>query len=182
MSAGSRLDVATPSPTEIVVTRGFAAPRARVFDALTVPDLLVRWYGARGWRVVECDVDLRPGGAWRFVSSGPGGQRMVQSGTYLEVRRPHRLVHTEVFDGSTDEPALVTIVLTERAGQTILRMTVRYPRAEARDAMLETRMASGLREAYDRLAEVLSGPGGGGPTRRQPAEASTRPDRPRQTR
>jgi len=44
-----------------------------VFDALTKPALLERWFGARGWNLVVCEVDLRVGGTWRFVARGPDG-------------------------------------------------------------------------------------------------------------
>ena len=158
-----RLDVTTPTPTEILLTRDFAAPRARVFAALTRPDLLVRWYGARGWNLVECEVDLRPGGAWRFVSAGPDGRTMGQSGTYLEVASPHRLVRTEAFDGSVDEPAVVTTVLTERHGRTRLSTTVRYPSPAARDAIIETPMATGAGQSYARLDAVLAADPAAGP-------------------
>ena len=59
--------VSTPSDRAIVMTRSFAAPPRLVFAAFTQPELLKRWYGARGWHLVSCDVDLRVGGAYRFV-------------------------------------------------------------------------------------------------------------------
>ena len=60
--------------------------RRLVLAAFTRPELLTRWYGARGWQLVSCEIDLRPGGgAYRFVSEGPGGARMVQSGVYRQV-------------------------------------------------------------------------------------------------
>ncbi|HZE39481.1 MAG TPA: SRPBCC domain-containing protein, partial [Stackebrandtia sp.] len=66
------LRVVASGRRDLVLTRGFAAPPSAVFAALTRPDLLRRWHGARGWNLTACEVDLRPGGAWRFVSSGPG--------------------------------------------------------------------------------------------------------------
>ncbi|HEX6425887.1 MAG TPA: TIGR03086 family metal-binding protein [Acidimicrobiales bacterium] len=150
------LAVSTPSDTEIVLTRTFAAPRRLVFDALTTPDLLVRWHGAQGWHLVECDVDLRVGGAWRFVSRGPGGAEMTMAGVYREVEPPARLVHTEALGAGDAGEALVTMDLDERDGRTTLTTTLRYPSRELRDAVAATRMAGGVGEAYDRLAEVLA--------------------------
>ncbi|GFJ94320.1 hypothetical protein Prum_079620 [Phytohabitans rumicis] len=92
------LTVTTPSDREIVLRRDFDAPRPLVYAAFTTPDLLTRWYGARGWHLVDCEIDLRVGGAWRFVSQGPGGARMGQSGVYRVVDPPERLVYTEMFD------------------------------------------------------------------------------------
>jgi len=158
VSRGSeRLTVTAPSPHEIVLTRAFAHPRRRVFAALTQPDLLVRWHGARGWHLVVCEVDLRPGGAWRFVSEGPGGEAMGMSGEYLEVDPPGRLVHTEAFDGWDEGHAVVTTDLVERDGRTTMTATVRYPSQRLRDAVLATNMARGAGESYDRLAAILAG-------------------------
>ena len=91
------LQVTTPSDKEIVLTRVFDAPRHLVFDALTKPELLKRWFGPRGWSLVVCDVDLRVGGAWRFVLRGPDGTEMGMSGIYREIARPERIgPHREV--------------------------------------------------------------------------------------
>jgi uncharacterized protein YndB with AHSA1/START domain len=155
--ATDRLSVTAPSPHTIVMTRGFAAPRRLVFAALTQPELLVRWHGARGWNLVECDVDLRPGGAWRFVSAGPGGETMGMSGEYLEVEPPGLLVHTEAFDGWEEGHAVVTTRLDERDGRTTMTVSVRYPSQRLRDAVLATNMERGAGESYDRLAAALAG-------------------------
>ena len=89
------LQVTTPTDREIVMTRVFDAPRHLVFDALTKPELLARWYGPRGWTLVVCEIDLRVGGAWRFVPRRPDGKEIGQRGVYREIVRPERIVHTE---------------------------------------------------------------------------------------
>jgi uncharacterized protein YndB with AHSA1/START domain len=157
VSAGRALRVTTPGDREIVLARRFDAPARLVFDALTTPHLLIRWYGARGWKLVACEVDLRIGGSWRFVSRGPDDAEMVQSGTYREIVPPERLVFTEVFDDqSYPGEALVAHVLTEGAGMTELTSTVRYPSREARDIVLRYPMARGVGQAYERLDEALA--------------------------
>ncbi|GAA1290591.1 ATPase [Planotetraspora silvatica] len=150
------LSVTTPSDTELVLTRTFAASRPLVFDAFTRPELLRRWHGARGWHLVVCEIDLRPGGAWRFVSRGPDGAEMGLSGVYHEVEPPYRLVHTESHTGWEEGAALVTTVFDESHGRTTMNTTVRYSSREIRDSVLRTPMKRGAGEAYDRLAEVLS--------------------------
>lgn len=156
MTDGGTLRVATPGDTDIVLTRTFDAPRRLVFDALTTPELLMRWYGARGWNLVVCEIDLRVGGAWRFVSRGPDGEHMGQRGTYLEVGPPGRLVYTERFDDqSYPGEALVTQVLVEDAGRTTLTSTVRYPSPAARDRVLRYPMARGVAESYELLEDLL---------------------------
>ncbi|WP_018220006.1 SRPBCC family protein [Salinispora pacifica] len=151
------LRVTTPTPTDIVLTRVFNAPRHLVFDTLTKPELLRRWFGARGWRLVECEVELRVGGSWRFVSVGPDGLRMGQGGVYREIQAPDRLVYTESYDDQwVPGESLVTTVLTERAGLTTLQTTLRYSSPEVRDLVLATPMERGVGESYDRLDEVLA--------------------------
>ncbi|PUB21479.1 uncharacterized protein YndB with AHSA1/START domain [Promicromonospora sp. AC04] len=157
MSADERLTVAAPGDREIVLSRTFGAPAGLVFDALTTPHLLTRWYGARGWSLVGCTVDLRVGGRYRFVSRGPDDAELVQSGMYREVERPSRLVYTEVFDDqSYPGETLIAHQLTELDNTTTLTSTLRYPSPEAREIVLRYPMTRGVGQAYDRLDAVLT--------------------------
>jgi uncharacterized protein YndB with AHSA1/START domain len=150
------LTVTTRDDREIVLSRMFDAPPELVFDAWTKPELLMRWYGARGWSLVGCEVDLTVGGAWRFVSSGPGGEIMVQSGIYQEIAAPDRLVYTEKFDNqSYPGETLVTHVFAPRNTKTLVTSTLRYPSRSARDIVLRYPMARGVGESFDRLDDLL---------------------------
>jgi uncharacterized protein YndB with AHSA1/START domain len=152
-----RVEVTTPTDREIVLARHFAAPPDLVFAALTTPDLLRRWYGARGWNLVSCQIDLRVGGAWRYVSEGPSGEGMVQSGVYRLVDPPRLLVSTERFDDQSYEgESIVSHHLVERDGGTKLTTTVRYASRAARDTVLRYPMARGVGEGYERLDAVLA--------------------------
>jgi uncharacterized protein YndB with AHSA1/START domain len=154
MSGGLR--VTTPSDREIVLTRTFTARRRMVFDALTKPELLVRWFGARGWNLVVCEVDLRVGGGWRFVSRGPDGAEMGHGGVYRVVAPPERLVYTELFDDqSYPGESLVTQQFVEHGANTTLVSTVRYATPEGRDTVLRYPMARGAGESYDRLDSLF---------------------------
>jgi len=148
------LKVTTPTEREIVMTRVFDAPRSLVFDALTKPELLKRWFGPRGWSLVVCEVDLKVGGTWRFVVRGPDGTDMGMRGVYRVIVPPERLVHTETFDDFPGE-SLVTTVLIERGGKTTLTATVLYPSQEIRDAVIKSGMEHGAAESHDKLAELL---------------------------
>lgn len=152
------LQVSMPSDREIAMTRVFDAPRSLVFDAYTKPELLRHWAGGPpGWNLVECEVDLRVGGAWRWVIKGPQGETMALGGVYLDVVPPERLVSTEAYDEPWYEgEATSMIVLTENEGRTTLTMTVRYASQAVRDAVLQTPMASGVAAGLDRLAELLA--------------------------
>ncbi len=152
------LQITTPSDREIAMTRVFAAPRALVFDAWTKPELLKRWLGVHaGWTFAVCEVDLKVGGAYRFVWRGPDGNEMGMGGVYREIVQPERLVNTEKFDDPWYAgEALDTMVLTERDGKTTCALTMRLESKEARDGVLKSGMESGLAEGYDRLEELLT--------------------------
>ncbi|MGH3875738.1 MAG: SRPBCC family protein [Actinophytocola sp.] len=151
--------VSTPSDREIALTKEFAAPRRLVFDAHTRPELLKRWFGPHDWRLVVCEIDLRPGGTWYYLMRGPGGAEMTLRGTYLEIVHPERIVTTESnvdCDARAEHESLATVVLVEHGGRTTLTNTVRFPSKEIRDAVLESGMARGVGEGFDRLADLLA--------------------------
>jgi uncharacterized protein YndB with AHSA1/START domain len=156
MANSPGLTITTPSDLEIEMTRAFRAPRRLVFDAWTKPELLPRWFGAQGWTVPVCEIDLRPGGNYRYVMEGPDRAVMVLRGVYHEIVRPARLVATETYDGWPEhQEAVVTSTFTERDGITLWKATVRYPSRELRDAILRTGMERGLGESMDRLTNLL---------------------------
>ena len=144
----------TPSDREVVMTRVFDAPRRLVFEALTKPEHLTRWFGPHGWTLVLCEVDFRLGGAWRFVLRGPDGKQMGMRGVYREIAQPDRFVSTESFDDYPGE-SLNSLVLSEEDGKTTLTITVWYLSGEVRDAVLRSGMERGASQTYDRLAQHL---------------------------
>ena len=158
MNTTDTLQVTTPSEREIAMTRVFDAPRSLVFDAWTKPELLKRWLGVRnGWSLAVCEVDLKVGGAYRFVWRGPDGAEMGMGGVYREIVPPERLVSTEKFDDPWyPGEALDTMVLAEESGQTRVTVTVLYESQEIRDAVLESGMTRGVAESYDVLDELLA--------------------------
>jgi len=149
------LKVSLPTEREIVMTRVFDAPRKLVFDALTKPELLRRWFGPRGWSLVVCEADLKVGGAWRWVLRGPDGRDMGMRGVYQEIAPPERLVSTESFDDYPGE-SLNTLTLSEEDGKTTFTITVRYASQEVRDVVIKSGMEHGAAECYDKLAEMLA--------------------------
>ncbi|MFG6200349.1 SRPBCC family protein [Nonomuraea sp. JJY05] len=153
---GLGLHVVASGATDLVLTRTFAAPAPLVFAALTEPELLRRWHGARGWQLTVCEVDLRPGGVWRFVSTGPGGSEMELHGLFREVVPPVRLTQTEIHRDWADGAALVTTVLDETDGHTTMTVTAQYSSPEIRDMVVRSSMQRGAGEGYDRLAAVLA--------------------------
>jgi uncharacterized protein YndB with AHSA1/START domain len=147
--------VSTPSDREIRLTRLFDAPRRLVFEAMTKPEHIKRWWGClgEGYSVPVCEVDLRPGGKWRFVNRHPQGEAEF-FGEYREIVPPERLVYTEIYAPFPDGGSLVTTELTEENGKTRVTVTAAYPSLEVRDFVLETGMDRGAAISYDRLEEV----------------------------
>jgi uncharacterized protein YndB with AHSA1/START domain len=145
--------VTTPSDREVVVTRVVKAPRRLVFDAFTSPEHLPHWMGRRDWSMVVCEIDLRPGGAYRYVWRGPDGAELVITGVYQEVAPPERLVSTDVWEGWPE--TLTALILTEEDGKTTITNTVRYPSKDARDAALRTGMTEGMAAGFERLDEYV---------------------------
>ncbi|XYH93993.1 SRPBCC family protein [Sorangium sp. So ce1128] len=149
--------VTTPSEKEICMTRLFNAPRQLVFDVMTKPEHVKRWWGClnEGYSVPVCEIDLRPGGKWRFVNRHPQGEAAFH-GEYKEITPPSRLVFTEIFEDYPDTVSVVTTVLTEEGGKTRMTATVRYPSLEVRDIVMGTGMAEGAGLSYDRLEELVA--------------------------
>ena len=151
----STFKVTTPSDREIVMTRLFDAPRHLVFEAMTKPEHVRKWWGNLDERysMKVCDIDLRPGGAWRFVGRHPNGE-VEFYGIYREIVPPSRLVFTEIFAPYPDVESVITSVFTEENGKTRITSTCVYPTLEVRDMVIKSGMERGAAISYDHLEDV----------------------------
>jgi uncharacterized protein YndB with AHSA1/START domain len=145
----------TPSDREITLTRLFDAPRHLVFEAMSKPEHVRRWWGLLDDQhsVVVCEIDFRIGGAWRFVGRGPRGEYGFH-GVYREIEVPQRVVFTEIFDPFPDAGSVVTSLLTEERGKTRLTVTSLYPSRDVRDMVIQSGMERGAAISYDHLEQV----------------------------
>ena len=152
------LQVSTPSDREILMSRAFHAPRELVWDAFTKPELVKRWLlGPPGWTMPVCEIDLRVGGAYRFVWRKEDGVEMGMGGVHREVVRPELIARTELFDQDwTGGETLATVIFIEHNGSTTVDTTVLYASKEARDGALASGMKEGMAAGYDRLEELLA--------------------------
>src|SRR6185312_12518504 len=150
--------VTTPSDLEIGVSRVFDAPAELVWACHTKPELVRRWMlGPPGWSMPVCEIDLRVGGAYRYVWRGEDGREFGVHGVYRETVPPERLVHTEFMgEDESGGGALVTWTLSEQDGKTTLECTMLMASKEARDGVLATGMTDGVAASYDRLAELVA--------------------------
>ena len=158
MAPREKLEVSLPNETDVVVTRSFAAPRALIFDCHTKPELVKRWLlGPEGWTMPVCEIDLRPGGTFRYVWRNPDKPDLHLSGEFVEVDRPNRIVHIERFDEDWAHgmESRVTTIFEAIGGRTRMTMTIRFSSAEVRTAAMATGMTDGMDTSYDRLEDTI---------------------------
>lgn len=163
MAGPAPLELTTPSPTHVRVRRAFAAPRELVFEAYTTPELIGQWLlGPDGWTMPVCEVDLRPGGGYRYVWRKEGEGELALTGRFEEVAPPERIVSRESYadDWTGGETHVVTEFEAQEDGGTLVRMTIEYASPASREASLRTGMAEGMEAGYSRLEAVLAGHAG----------------------
>ncbi len=147
--------VTTPTDCEILITRTFDAPAARVFDAWTKPEHVREWWGSEDAPLVVCDIDLRVGGMWRYVVGYSDGKELGWHGTYREIERPDRLVSTEVWEPFPDGESVNTMTLAEQDGTTTMTVRVLHASKENRDGHLNSGMETGMQVVLDRLEDLV---------------------------
>lgn len=152
------VNVTMPSEREICVRRTFDATAQRLFDYHTKVEHVQRWLlGPPGWTMPICEIDLRVGGAYKYVWRNTGnGREFGVHGKYREIVEPHRIVNIETMDGMEAE-ALGTLTFAENAGRTTLSITMLFSSKEIRDRALESGMTDGMAISYDRLEETMNG-------------------------
>ncbi|HUR25793.1 MAG TPA: SRPBCC domain-containing protein [Candidatus Thermoplasmatota archaeon] len=142
------------SDREFAITHEFDAPAAKVFAAYTDPKQVPQWWGPKGNGVRVEMMDVRPGGAWRFVQRGPDGRDFVTHGTYVEVKPVTRLVYTFQAESMPNE-VTTTVELREAGGRTHLTLTIQASSKEERDQMVKYGASGGAKAAAMQLAEYL---------------------------
>jgi uncharacterized protein YndB with AHSA1/START domain len=148
--------VTTPTDREIHIERIFDAPRDKVFAAFTNPELIPEWWGPRGTTTIVDEMDVRPGGNWRFVGRSADGSETAFRGTYREITPPERIVQTFEWEGMPGHVSVETAVFEDLGDRTRLVATSLFHTTEERDGMLHSGMEGGMNETYDRLDEVLA--------------------------
>ena len=144
------------SDREILITRWFDAPRELVFEAMTKPEHVRQWYAhCDEMEMRACEIDLRPGGQWRYVLS-MGGAEHVWSGEYLEIAPPERIVSIERYENIGPGHDMTAHVTLEAHGErTHFTNRLEYQSKADRDGHLQSGMEPGMQAAFDRL-EVIA--------------------------
>jgi uncharacterized protein YndB with AHSA1/START domain len=144
--------VTTPTETEIVTTRVFDAPRALVFAAHAECEHLKQWWG-RG-NPLDCDLDFRPGGHYRFVEHAPEGNEAFR-GEVREIVPDERIVYTFEWEGMPGHVCIVALDFADADGGTLLTGTTTFANREDRDGMVNSGMEIGINESYRFLDALL---------------------------
>ncbi len=157
---GNERTMAYTDGQELVFERVFDAPRDLVWKVLTDPERVTNWWGPHGYSTTVVEMDVRPGGTWRWINHTTGGEDAPFKGEYLEVDPPRKLVQTQIFDvpGFDDRPGVNTMTLEDLGGRTKLVARSRFPSVEDLQGALAMGMIGGALDTYDRLAvEIAKG-------------------------
>jgi uncharacterized protein YndB with AHSA1/START domain len=143
---------------DLYYERTFAAPRERVWSAMTDPAEIPLWWGPHGTTAEVLEMDVRPGGTWRYLSHAPDRDDVEFFGEYLEVDPPQRLRWTFLFDvdGMGPQGGPETFVLEEVDGGTKVTSIGHMGSPESIEMALATGMSQGAVETWDRLEHVLA--------------------------
>jgi uncharacterized protein YndB with AHSA1/START domain len=144
-----------PTDEQILITREFDAPKHLVYRAYTEPELVSRWWPGRRGQMKSAEIDLRPGGAWRYVMIAHGGFEVGFHGEFREIVPDERIVNTEVYEGAPGgEAVLVTVTFAQAGERTTLTMLTEVSSKEVRDMIVESGMETGMQEGMDLLEEL----------------------------
>ncbi len=149
-----KLEVTLPGDRQIRMRRAFAAPRAKVFAAWTRAEHVSRWWDPGGKPLAVCEIDLRPGGAFRWVNDVPD-RTQVFAGTYVEIAPPERLV-LRMPATPSGEGALSTVLFIDHGETTELQVTIACGSPQERDMLLAMRVDEGTARTLDNLERHLA--------------------------
>jgi uncharacterized protein YndB with AHSA1/START domain len=146
------------SGREMVITRLLDAPRELVWKAWTDPRHVIHWWGPRGFTNTIHEMEVKPGGVWRFMMHGPGGMDFPNKIIFEEVLPPEKLTYFHSSDDENDPNMFHTIVTFEdRDGKTFLTMRAIFASAEIREKLVrEFGALEGGLQMTDKLEEYLA--------------------------
>jgi uncharacterized protein YndB with AHSA1/START domain len=141
---------------EIIVTQVFDAPREKMWKAATDPKYIPQWWGPRNLITTIDKLDLKPGGAWRFVQRDPKGEEFAFRGVYKVVKPPQELSYTFEWEAMPGHILTESMVLEQEGEKTRSVSSIVFPSKEDMQGMLDTGMEMGNREGFERMVELLA--------------------------
>jgi uncharacterized protein YndB with AHSA1/START domain len=148
--------IAEPGKQELIMIRLFDAPRELVFRIYTDPRLIPYWWGPQNETIIVEEMDVRPGGSWRYIHRDAGGHEYAFRGVYHEVLSPDRLVYTFEFEGMPGHILLETVTFGEQGGKTMLMDHSVFQTLEDRDGIFSSELEKEALESMDRFDELLA--------------------------
>jgi len=136
---------------EIVITRLISAPRALVFQAFTQPEHLIQWWGPNGFTNTFEEIDVRPGGVWRFIMHGPDGTDYPNHIVFKEIVPNERISHLHGSKADDPDAFEATITFEEENGKTKVTLRTVLPTAEACEAAKRFGAVEGGQQTLARL-------------------------------
>ncbi|MBI5094946.1 MAG: SRPBCC domain-containing protein [Candidatus Hydrogenedentes bacterium] len=169
----TKSDATNAAEREIVVSRVLDAPRSLVFEAWTDPKHVTQWWGPHRFTCPACELDLRPGGAYRIVMRAPNGADYPLTGVFREIVAPERLVMTIDWSEHPEEwhdlvnptrdrsqrpslAALQTVTFHELSGKTKLVIRIGFESIAIRDAMVKMDLSEACMQSLERLEAHLA--------------------------
>jgi uncharacterized protein YndB with AHSA1/START domain len=150
---------------DLVLTRTVDVPRALVWEAWTKPEHIKKWFTPAPWTTVGCEIDLRPGGIFRFVMRSPEGKEFPYESCYLEVAKPEKLIWTRALGpgyrpmsylpGTVDIPFTCILTLVDRGGKTDYTARVLHKDDADRKKHEEMGFHLGWNQCLDQLVEMV---------------------------
>lgn len=158
LQLGNERTTAYTEGQELVMERIFDAPRELVWKVMNDPERVTNWWGPHGYTTTVVEMDVRPGGRWRWINHTAGGEDAPFKGEYLEVVPHERIVRTEIFDipGFDDRVAIDTIIFEDLGNRTKVTARSRFPSVEDLEGALSMGMIGGALDTYDRLADEIA--------------------------
>jgi uncharacterized protein YndB with AHSA1/START domain len=153
--ATTQIDVPEGLPY-VDITREINAPRDLVHRAYTDPELLAQWLGPRNLTMTVEKWEVRDGGAWRYVQHEPDGTSYGFHGVFHGPQTPDQMIQTFEFEGWPGKVSFSELRLEETDGRTVAKTHVVFMSIEDRDGMVESGMATGVNEGYERLDELVA--------------------------
>lgn len=152
MAAGNEIAPGS-ADREIAATRVFDAPPDLVFQMWTDPKHVAQWWGPNGFTTTIHEMDVRPGGVWRFVMHGPDGVDYNNKSVYVEVVKPERLV----YDHVSGPKFRATVIFEDRGGKTSVTVRMLFESVAERERTIEKFGAvEGLNQTLGRLKDHLA--------------------------
>jgi uncharacterized protein YndB with AHSA1/START domain len=141
---------------QVLTSREFDAPRELVYRAYTEPELLKQWLGPRKYTMTIEQFEPRDGGTWRYIHADDAGNSFGFHGVFHGMPSPDGMVQTFEYEGAPGNVSMDTVTFEEHDGKTTVRTNSLFQSVAARDMMVDSGMADGMSEGYDRLDEVLA--------------------------